>query len=286
MSATKRVKKGGGGAPAWIVTFADLMSLLLTFFVLMLSFSNMEVQEFKKLAGTMRESFGLQSFTYLSGIIELEGSAVGTEARNVVPIPLPQADLAEEITVAEDDVAKGVEAPVQEVPDKAAEASRRTFNALQTVMANEIAADVMDIIRAGNVTVVRFPDQVSFPSGSGELKPKFLPALGKVLSVLEESQGQIIISGHTDDLPIATAQHRSNWDLSASRATSVAHYILAYTSIAPERITVQGYADSRPLAPNDSAENRAKNRRVEITIQQHSEAPAPDGRPDADAAAN
>jgi len=267
MSAGK-AKKGGAGAPAWIVTFADLMSLLLTFFVLLLSFSSMEITEFKKMAGAMSQSFGLQSFDYLSGIIELEGSAVGTTAKNVEPIFLPDQIPTDQIGPDVKDVVEGMEPPVQEVPDKQAEASKRTFNDLETVMATEIAADVMDLIRAGNTTIVRFPDKVSFPSGSGELKSEFLPVLSKVLSVLESSGGNIIISGHTDDIPITTDQHRSNWDLSSSRAASVAHYILKYTTISPDRITVQGYADSRPLVANDSADNRAKNRRVEITIEQ------------------
>jgi len=125
----------------------------------------------------------------------------------------------------------------------------------------------MDIIRAGNITMVRFPDKVSFPSGSGEFKDDFLPILTKFMTVLQESEGQIIISGHTDDLPISTDQYQYNSDLSASRAISVAQYILKYTSIDPGRITVQGFADSRPLAPNDNPENRSKNRRVEITIR-------------------
>ena len=269
-----RPAKKSGGAPGWIVTFADLMSLLLTFFILLLSFSNMEVQQFKKMAGAMNESFGLQSFDYLAGIVELEGSVSGTEAKNVMPIPLPEVDLPETVMSIEEEAPKVDEEPAPDVPDTAAEAGQRTFNNLQVVMADEIAADVMQVISKGNVTVVRFPDQVSFPSGSGEFKPEFLPILGKFLSVVQESQGQIIISGHTDDLPISTAQHRSNWDLSASRATSGAHYIMQYTNIGPERITVQGYADSRPLAPNDSPENRSKNRRVEITIMQQDEAPA------------
>lgn len=267
MSAGK-AKKGGGGAPAWIVTFADLMSLLLTFFVLLLSFSNMEVTEFKKMAGSMSQSFGLQSFDYLSGIIELEGTAAGTTAKNVEPIFLPDQLPTDQVGPDTEDVAEDLEPPAQEVPDKQAEASKRTFNDLETVMATEIAADVMDLIRAGNTTVVRFPDKVSFPSGSGELKPEFLPVLSKVLTVLEESKGNIIISGHTDDIPITTDQYRSNWDLSSSRAASVAHYILKYTTISPDRITVQGYADSRPLVVNDSEDNRSKNRRVEITIDQ------------------
>lgn len=271
----KAAKKGAVGAPSWIVTFADLMSLLLTFFVLLLSFSTMEVQAFKKMAGAMQESFGLQSFDRFAGIIEIEGGVVGTAPKNVVPIPLPEVDLPEQIG---EDVESKVEpeakpeqppAPTKE--EDQAQASQKTFEAIETVMADEIASDIMDIIHAGNTVVVRFPDQVSFPSGSGEMKGEFLPVLGKFLSVLEQAKGQIIISGHTDDLPISTDQYRSNWDLSSSRAASVAHFILKYTSIAPSRIAVQGYADSRPLVPNDNPEHRAKNRRVEITIQQAEE---------------
>lgn len=278
--------KKGGGAPLWIVTFADLMSLLLTFFVLLLSFSTMEVQAFKKMAGAMQESFGLQSFDRFAGIIELEGGVVGTAPKNVVAVPLPELDLPDEVGPSEE-IEPSPEPspepkPVEEAPaapsvkEQQAVASQQTFDAIETVMADEIASDVMDIIRAGNTIVVRFPDEVSFPSGSGELKAEFQPVLGKFLSVLEQSKGQIIISGHTDDLPISTEQYRSNWDLSASRATSVAHFILKFTSIPSSRIAVQGYADSRPLAPNDSPEHRAKNRRVEITIQQVGE-PRPAG---------
>jgi len=277
-----KAKKGGGGAPAWIVTFADLMSLLLTFFVLLLSFSNMEVTEFKKMAGAMSQSFGLQSFDALSGIIELEGSAVGTTAKNVAPIALPDQLPTDQVGPDEAEPIEDEKPPAQEVPDKQATASKRTFNDLQTVMATEIAADVMDLIRAGNTTVVRFPDKVSFPSGSGELKPEFLPVLGKVLAVLDESEGHIVISGHTDDIPISTDIHRSNWDLSASRAASVAHFILEHTTISADRITVQGYADSRPLADNDSEDNRAKNRRVEITIEHSGPSEALDAAKPAD----
>lgn len=262
-------KKCEEGAPTWIVTFADLMSLLLTFFVLLLSFSVMEVDKFKKIAGAMSDAFGLQSLDRKSGIIELDGSPMASANKHVVPIPIPEMEVTEQVAPDETEAIEGEEEPVQAVPepDKAAESSTRTFNDLQTVMANEIASHVMDIVRAGNVTVVRFPDKVSFPSGSGHFKEEFVPILTKFLTVLQKSEGHILISGHTDDIPISTNQFRSNWDLSASRAISVAHHILEYTSIDPSRITVQGFADSRPLAPNDSPENRSKNRRVEITIQ-------------------
>ncbi|OEJ64049.1 flagellar motor protein MotB [Magnetovibrio blakemorei] len=269
-------KKCAEGAPTWIVTFADLMSLLLTFFVLLLSFSVMEIDKFKKIAGAMHDAFGLQSMDRKSGVIELDGSAAATANKYVVPIPIPEADARKEIVPDETDVEEGQDKPVQAVPevDKAADKAKRTFNDLKTVMANEIASDVMDIIRAGNVTVVRFPDEVSFPSGSSDMKDEFLPILSKFLTVLQNSEGQIIVSGHTDDIPISTDRFHSNWSLSSSRAISVVQYILDHTNIKPARITVQGFADSRPLVPNDSAKNRAKNRRVEVTIQSVADGPS------------
>gem|GEM_PF-300874 len=269
-------KKCTAGAPTWIVTFADLMSLLLTFFVLLLSFSVMEIDKFRKIAGAMHDAFGLQSMDRKSGVIELDGSAAATANKYVVPIPIPEADVSKKVVPDETDVEEGQDKPVQAVPevDKAADKAKRTFNDLQTVMAHEIASDVMDIIRAGNVTVVRFPDEVSFPSGSSDMKDEFLPVLSKFLTVLQNSEGQIIVSGHTDDVPISTDRFRSNWSLSSSRAISVVQYILDHTNIDPARITVQGFADSRPLVANDSAENRAKNRRVEVTIQSITNAPS------------
>ncbi len=262
-------KKCETGAPTWIVTFADLMSLLLTFFVLLLSFSVMEIDRFKKIAGAMSDAFGLQSVDRKAGIIELDGSIAGSTPKHMVPIPIPEIETVEPQN--EEQPEADQDQPTPPAPDERQKKARRTFNDIQTIMASEIASDAMTLIRAGDTTVVRFPDKVSFPSGSGEFKDEFLPVLEKFMAVLKQTQGQIIISGHTDDVPISGGQYRSNWDLSSSRAGSVAHYILAHTDIGPGRITVQGFADSRPLAPNDSPENRSKNRRVEITIQSYTD---------------
>ena len=86
--------------------------------------------------------------------------------------------------------------------------------------------------------------------------------------VIKKSKGDVIVAGHTDNIPLGRRWFLigSNWELSAARATSVVHHFLNYTDIPPDRMAVQGYGDSRPLVPNDSPENRAKNRRVEITL--------------------
>ena len=120
----------------------------------------------------------------------------------------------------------------------------------------------------GGPLVIRFSPDVAFDPGRHELKQSFLPTLDKLARVLTVAPGQIIVAGHTDDVPIATTRYRSNWDLSTARAVSVVQRLLEHGTINPARVSAQGYADSRPLVPNNSQENRAINRRVEISIEQ------------------
>lgn len=272
-------KKKTAGAPLWIVTFADLMSLLLTFFILLLSFSNMEVQEFKKVAGAMRSAFGLQTQDRLAGLIELDGFTESKAVKHVVQIPLPEQDITDKVIpdqeqALDENMNKPKPGPpAPPLPSAEEIASKKLFVDLKDIMTDEIKSGTLELFQDGNSIVVRFPAEHSFASGQNGLLPEILPVLTKVLNELETSGGQIIISGHTDNIPITTDQYRSNWDLSASRATSVAHYILDHTGIPAERITVQGFADSRPLTNNDSVESRSKNRRIELIIDNFTKAP-------------
>jgi chemotaxis protein MotB len=98
------------------------------------------------------------------------------------------------------------------------------------------------------------------------LKKEFLPILKLIGGVLNQRDGLFIIAGHTDDIPIETRQFRSNWDLSASRAASVVHYLIREADVDPERMEIRAMSDNEPIVPNDSWENRAQNRRVEISV--------------------
>lgn len=114
--------------------------------------------------------------------------------------------------------------------------------------------------------VIRIREKGSFPSGDARLNPGFVPILRKIHDVLLTTDGRIAVAGHTDNVPINTPRYRSNWELSTSRATSVVHELLAPGQIPAERFVLEGYADTKPLVPNDSMENRAQNRRVEIIV--------------------
>jgi chemotaxis protein MotB len=239
-------KKARAGAPTWMVTFADMMSLLLALFVLLLSFAEMDVIRYKQMAGAMREAFGVHKETRLAGVVEIDGSPHKDHARVVLPVPQPEAS----------------ERPGREDPEPG-----ELTEPVREAMANEIARALIDVEESEGDVVIRLQDRAAFGSGSEALTDTFLPTLEKLGEILADTEGDILVAGHTDDVPISAGRFRSNWDLSTARAVSVVHYLLANTPIDRGRLTAQGYGDSRPLVPNDSEEGRAANRRVEITVR-------------------
>ena len=139
---------------------------------------------------------------------------------------------------------------------------------LATALSKEIAAGVLEVETNGRRIVLRVKEHGSFASGSASLTKDFKPVLKIIRGVLKDTKGQIAVEGHTDDVPITTTAFHSNLELSTSRAISVAHGLFEDGSLDQRRFTVAGYADSRPLVPNDTSEGRVKNRRVEVVIDQ------------------
>jgi len=251
-------KKPPAGAPVWMTTFADLMSLLLTLFVLMLTFAKMDVEKYQQLAGSMKNAFGVQYIKKLAGMIDEEGGPAGVSIKRKVPKAVVELQIGD--TMGEDDVAD------EEPEDTLAE------NVSQAI-AEQITKSSANVEEREGEVVVRFPGKFAFPSGGESLTSEFLIALNNLAAVIEKTDGDIIIAGHTDDRPIHTERFRSNWDLSAARANSVVHYLLEFTNVPGSRLAAMGYADSRPLVANDTNENRAINRRVEVIIRKAAPTP-------------
>jgi chemotaxis protein MotB len=116
--------------------------------------------------------------------------------------------------------------------------------------------------------VLSFQDTVLFDLGSANLRPEAENVIDKVTAVMAKSPFKLRVEGNTDDLPINTAQFPSNWDLSVARATSVVRMMIKDPNMDPGRLSIMGYGEYRPVAPNDSPENRQLNRRVDIVILQ------------------
>jgi len=151
--------------------------------------------------------------------------------------------------------------------DRRVQSKRNFLFQFRRSMEREISDSRIVLLDDGNRIIIRFPGSTSFLGGSDQLADGLAPTLTRVATILKATQGQILVSGHTDNVPIQSARFRSNWDLSSRRAVTVAHFLMQQASVASTRITVQGFADSRPLAKNDTPENRSRNRRVEIAIE-------------------
>jgi chemotaxis protein MotB len=212
-----------GGAPAWVVTFGDMMSLLLTFFVLLLSFSEVDAVKYRALSESLREAFGIH-----------RGQTVFNNPTQT-----------------------------QQKRDARANSRGELFDSLKSIIPQAFPG-AMPSKDDGEGTIVRVPGALLFESGKAQIKPEMLPSLRQMADLLKEKTHVVLqVEGHTDDVPINTVRFASNWELSAGRAIAVIRFFID-EAVPAARLSAAGYADSRPLVPNDNPQTREKNRRVEF----------------------
>jgi chemotaxis protein MotB len=221
------------GAPDWIVTFGDLMSLLLCFFVLMLSFSEMDRNKYRIVSGSLKNAFGMQ------------------RKKPVFDSPKGQKMIAKEFDQAI------VLIKVQDVIDPILDELEDEFQEFKGFVDVSVKEDQVTIRMLGEAT---------FDTGQAQLKKDFVPLLLKIGEVLSKTKGEIIVAGHTDNVPVSGGPYKSNLGLSMARAGSVAEFLINSTAIDPQRVSTMGFGEYRPLATNDTEEGRQKNRRVEIIV--------------------
>ncbi len=269
MEETEPVKCPPPGAPLWLATFADLMSLLMCFFVLLLAFSEMDVLKFKQLAGSMREAFGVQRDIKTKEIPK-GTSIIAKEFTPGRPTPTPLKVMRQHTTndrKSNLDFRKGPDR-TDEIEKKAAQ---ERLEQLKKALKEQIGKGMIEVTGDNQRTIIRIREKGSFSSGSAKLSGKFIPVLKKITDALVKTPGKIHISGHTDNIPISTFRFRSNWELSAARAVSILDQIQKIKRIPNNRIVIQGYSDTVPLVPNTTPKNRAINRRVEIEVIKQTE---------------
>lgn len=256
------------GIPAWVLTFADLMSLLLAFFVLLFSFSEMDKAKYKQVAGSMKDAFGIQREIKVKeppkgiNIIASEFSA-GT--------PDPKTARNELRQHTTDDFRQYLQLPdLNRVKETLDEEKKR----LQHALASEIDDGYVEVDIIDEKIVIRILESGSFASGSTDLIEPFRSLMEKMATTIGDNPGAVVVAGHTDSVPISTGKYRSNWELSASRAVSVLHELMKQGSIPPDRFQLEGYGDTKPVDTNKTSHGRARNRRVEVTLLYDDEATA------------
>jgi len=355
------------GAPAWMATFADMATLLMAFFVLILSFAEFNVPKFKQISGSLKNAFGVQKIvpiveqpkgtTVLSlnfspspaksvtnemtqqttettkpeietqtktkdsdGSGEKQSDAedlvkaleqavargdiqVETLGENVVvnftPSESEQKDLPQLLQQTLNAIEKakaatgkseqdvlfgGIEGQLAELASAASAAAKSTKeqaeakaesnkkaqiaeDELKVALRQEIGQGLADVQREDDKVIITVGAGGAFASGSADLTPAAIDIMNRIAEVNADGKSEIKVSGHTDDVPlIFGSNYRDNWDLAAARSASVVQAFAANGTISEDRLEAISYGESRPVEPNDTADGRAKNRRIEIEI--------------------
>jgi len=231
---------GGGGEGSWMVTFSDLSTLLLTFFVLLLSMSSMDDLKLKSM---------LQSFTSRSGILLFKQYGEIYHPKEIFIQGLYEK-LKDALVVNKE--REGIE------NDLASNITENPFVSVSGAVRFENLEDGFKLI---------FGQELLFRSGSAQIRPQMLPVLKKIADFIRVSSYQVYIDGHTDAVPIHTDRYKSNEELSIARAYNILEYLVKGCGVSPDRIAMGGYGALKPVAPNTTAQGRAKNRRVEIIFK-------------------
>ncbi len=231
------------GGSAWIVTFADMMTLILVFFILLYTLADFEDEAYREIIESVQ-------------VIDGNGNQV-----SVIDFATRKGRNPEPIKVVEDLLGMSPgDAPINQMKPA-------LLSEMESMIDSTDLADSVDLAFNGDQINLQIDGRYLFESGRAELKDRarFIFAnLGQMFR--DHADYRIAIRGHTDDRAIETRQFPSNWELSAVRATTVLRFFIQQ-GIDPERMTATGYADYLPLFDNNSAENRARNRRVEFVLE-------------------
>ena len=270
-----------GNADGWIVTYSDLMSLLLCFFVLILSMAEVDIIKYKQLADTMKVAFGVQRDMELESIPK-GTSVVSTKFRPGIPDETTE-DAVQQITTDQTRNSLRIgnpDSPVSEEKDIRDEVltydevmalikeTELDAEMLKRLLDVEIKEGQIDVESTARTILIRIREKGAFSSGSALLNSSFVSVIDKIAGALAQIEGRIAVEGHTDNVPINTFAYPSNWDLSSARSVAVVRRMLDVAPLPPSRLTASGFADTRPQAINTTVDGRARNRRVEIVVKQ------------------
>ncbi|MBF0170518.1 MAG: flagellar motor protein MotB [Nitrospinae bacterium] len=234
----EKQEKPPEGAPGWVITFADLATLLLTFFVLLLSFSSQDVVKFREMLGSVQGAFGVE--------VRREGAFQSELTGNVSQVEDPKKKEKEE------------EEKVKRQFEEVGESVAKTVSQAQL-------SDAVSTSQSAGELRIRVKGEVMFPPGAALISPQAAPLLDALARAIKKADLPLTVEGHTDNIPVKTALFADNWELSAARAAVVVRYLIRQ-GVKENKIRAVGYADFKPLDHNETPEGRGKNRRVEFVV--------------------
>ncbi len=230
----EKKKSAPPGAPAWMVTYSDLVTLLLTFFVLLMSMASMDPVRFTEASSSLKDAFGVHS---RPAHVEF--------AIPILPAP-PKTKFNPVPTELTTKIYRKIKAQIEEF---------------------EMSKDVEAVERDDGTIILRVNNAILFNAGDSRVTPQSLPTLRKIADMIRPLPMTLRIEGHTDDQVVSSPAGSDNWNLSIARAVSVTRFYEQSSLLPLDRMSAIGYGSKRPLVPNTNEDNRARNRRVDFVLQ-------------------
>jgi chemotaxis protein MotB len=231
------MKHGRNSQDRWLVSYADLMTLLFAFFTVMYGISTVDADKLGPAASSFQTAFSSNSVVEpiaFDGGTSLSPSSPVVAAEAIMPTPASNlGDVRQRLSVE---------------------------------LADAIGSGRLEIVDDPRGLVLSLPVEATFATGSADVQRDALTLIGRLAATVGPLGNALRIEGHTDDVPIRTARYGSNWELSTARASAVVAFLIADGRIEPARLSAAGYGEFHPRVPNDSAGNRARNRRVDIVV--------------------
>lgn len=247
---------------AWMNTFADLMNLLLCFFVLLFAMSTVDAQKFELVVASFSQTFSIFSGGHISiG----EGMLLGNGVSQLNELDQYMDSMGK--TAENDEETEELDEMQKKIEDaKLAESEKLAERIEEALEENQMEEEIQMDFTSSYVQLT-LKGAILFDSGSAKLKEEAMPIIEKVALILERyAENTIEIEGHTDNIPIHTSKYANNNELSSSRALSMFDYLVEHTALEPSKIKHSGRGEYLPIADNSTPEGRAKNRRIEIKI--------------------
>ncbi|MGA1985070.1 MAG: flagellar motor protein MotB [Candidatus Sulfotelmatobacter sp.] len=242
----------------WLVSYADFITLLFAFFVVLYASSQVDQRKVGRL------SLAIQVAFQELGVFPASTTQVPIDMNEPMPFSTVQAIASVKHNT---DLSRVSSPPEDALGAASEEANLSALQAeLQQSLQHEIALHTVALHRETEGLVISLREFGFFDSGSAALKPSALPALDRIASILSVRNCRLRIEGHTDNIPIHTPQMASNWELSTARSTELVRLLILRYRFSPTRLAAAGYAEFHPIASNDNAQGRAQNRRVDVVI--------------------
>ncbi len=260
----KKKEKKPENSERWLLTYSDLITLLMILFVVLYAISNVNQTEYEALSESLNGAMG-NTGKNLNGSIILKGNGILDGGTGITA----DSNGGDKEAASE---GSGEDYSIDESDGISREEFIKLRTSLYNATKNSNLKDKLRITVEDKGMVITLPNDILFDSGEADIKPEMRTVLDEIAQLLNSVDCPIQVEGHTDNIPVNNSEYTSNWQLSAERAANVVQYLVENYKIEPDRLAAIGYGEYKPVSSNKTVEGRMKNRRISITLLYNEEA--------------